>query len=84
MKTFSHFIVEKSIDDDSNLGSRKSLINYIAASLNRQANSNNSNDKNMMLMIAAITLLGLGDDATALTAARRMAQLAGSKANRKD
>ena len=84
MKSFTHFIVEKSIDDEAIGSTQKSLINYIAASLNRMANTDNPNEKGMLLLIASISLLGLGDDTTALTAARRMAQLAGSKANRKD
>jgi hypothetical protein len=84
MKSFTHFIVEKSIEDEAIGSTQKSLINYIAASLNRMANTDNPNEKGMLLLIASISLLGLGDDTTALTAARRMAQLAGSKANRKD
>ena len=76
MKKFSDFIVEEEIGDEpaSDDATKKSLINIIANNLNRLKTSDKADVKNMLMMIAALSLLNSKDNSgLALNTARRLA-----------
>jgi hypothetical protein len=76
MKKFSDFIVEEEIGDEpaSDDATKKSLINVIANNLNRYKTSDKGDVKNMLMMIAALSLLNSKDNSgLALNTARRLA-----------
>lgn len=76
MKKFSDFIVEEEIGDEPapDDATKKSLINIIANNLNRYKTSDKGDVKNMLMMIAALSLLNSKDSSgLALNTARRLA-----------
>jgi len=76
MKKFSDFIVEEEMGDEpaSDDATKKSLINIIANNLNRYKTSDKGDIKNMLMMIAALSLLNSKDNSgLALNTARRLA-----------
>jgi hypothetical protein len=76
MKKFSDFITEEEKDDESasDEGTRKSLINIIANNLNRLKTSDKADVKNMLMMIAALSLLNTKDTSgLTLNTARKLA-----------
>lgn len=76
MKKFSDFIVEEEMGDEpaSDDATKKSLINIIANNLNRYKTSDKGDIKNMLMMIAALSLLNSKDNSgLALNTARKLA-----------
>jgi hypothetical protein len=76
MKKFSDFIIEEEMGDEpaSDDATKKSLINIIANNLNRYKTSDKGDIKNMLMMIAALSLLNSKDNSgLALNTARRLA-----------
>jgi hypothetical protein len=76
MKKFSTFISEEEKEEEvaSDEGTRKSLINIIANNLNRLKTSDKADVKNMLMMIAALSLLNSKDNSgLALNTARKLA-----------
>lgn len=58
--------------------SNRSLISYITSNLQRVAQSKDSDPRKMLLLVAAISMIGIDDDA-AKDAARKLAQMQVSK-----
>lgn len=75
MKKFSDFAAEENDDEgQSDDATRKSLVNIIANNLNRYKTSDKGDVKNMLMMIAALSLLNSKDNSgLALNTARRLA-----------
>lgn len=75
MKTLNDFLKEE--DDDKTVDSRKSLIQFITANFYRLAQQQDlKNDRGMLLLIAAISMLSVDDDTQIVNTAKRLAQLA--------
>jgi hypothetical protein len=75
MKKFSDFAAEENDDEvQSDEATRKALVNIIANNLNRLKTSDKGDVKNMLMMIAALSLLNSKDNSgLALNTARKLA-----------
>lgn len=74
MKKFKEFEPK---DDDTESPTRDSVINIVANSLNRSGDKDN---KNVLMLIAAIGLLNLSKESNlALTVARKLASMGSRK-----
>lgn len=75
MKKFSDFAAEENDDEgQSDEATRKALVNIIANNLNRLKTSDKGDVKNMLMMIAALSLLNSKDNSgLALSTARKLA-----------
>ena len=80
MKKFSEFNEEASDEDNT----KKSVLNLIATSLNRQASSSSDKDtRSILMLIAALGMLNAKDDTgLSLSTARRLASGSGTKSNK--
>lgn len=80
MKKFSEFNEETSDEDNT----KKSVLNLIATSLNRQASSSSDKDtRSILMLIAALGMLNAKDDTgLSLSTARRLASGSGTKSNK--
>ena len=80
MKKFSEFKEEASDEDNT----KKSVLNLIATSLNRQASSSSEKDtRSILMLIAALGMLNAKDDTgLSLSTARRLASGSGTKSNK--
>lgn len=80
MKKFSDFTAEENDDEaQSDDATRKSLVNIIANNLNRLKTSDKGDVKNMLMMIAALSLLNSKDNSgLALNTARKLASTTGA------
>ena len=80
MKKFSEFNEEVSDEDNT----KKSVLNLIATSLNRQASSSSDKDnRSILMLIAALGMLNAKDDTgLSLSTARRLASGSGTKSNK--
>ena len=80
MKKFSEFKEEASDEDNT----KKSVLNLIATSLNRQASSSSDKDtRSILMLIAALGMLNAKDDTgLSLSTARRLASGSGTKSNK--
>lgn len=69
---------------ENNLDTKKTLAAYIANNLYRMGNSKSGyEDTAILLMMAAASIMNIGDDPQTLAAARRVAQMALTKQKRK-
>jgi len=83
MKKFSDFIVEEDDEAASDEATKKSLINIIANNLNRYKTSDKGDVKNMLMMIAALSLLNSKDNSgLALVTARKLASNVGTSSKK--
>lgn len=75
MKKFSDFTAEENDEEpQSDEATRKALVNIIANNLNRLKTSDKGDVKNMLMMIAALSLLNSKDNSgLALNTARKLA-----------
>lgn len=75
MENFDNFIVE---DDDSTASDvKKNTVNFIVSNFYRFINSGNEGDDRALLMlVAALSVLNTSDDSQAVQAARRLTQMA--------
>ena len=81
MKSLNDFLTEE--DDEKNVDSKKSLIQYITANFYRLAQQpDTKNDRGMLLLLAAISMLSVDDDAQSINLAKRLAQLALTQSNK--
>jgi hypothetical protein len=81
MKKFSEFNEEASDEDNT----KKSVLNLIATSLNRQASSSDKDKdtRSILMLIAALGMLNAKDDTgLSLSTARRLASGSGTKSNK--
>jgi hypothetical protein len=79
MKKFSEFNEEISDEDNT----KKSVLNLIATSLNRQASSSDKDTRSILMLIAALGMLNAKDDTgLSLSTARRLASGSGTKSNK--
>lgn len=83
MKTFNRFIHEAAIleatdtDVDTAADAKKQVVMQITTYLQRFGNQESGDVKGMLLLIAALNVLNSGgDDAYAISTAKRLAQLA--------
>lgn len=76
MKTLNNFIFEED-DDQQTKDPRKGLIQFITSNFYRFVQHPDlKDDRGMLLLIAAISLLNMGDDSQTINTAKRLAQLA--------
>ncbi len=76
MKSFSNFISEEDNDSAAD-DSVKGLQSIIVSHINRFASSDSkSNDRSLLLLNAALTMLATGSDPQSIAAAKRIVQLA--------
>lgn len=55
---------------------KDALVDYVLSNITKLANSNNKADhRQLIMLVAAISLLNLGDSSKIISAARRVAQL---------
>jgi len=79
MKKFSEFNEETSDEDNT----KKSVLNLIATSLNRQASSSDKDTRSILMLIAALGMLNAKDDTgLSLSTARRLASGSTTKSNK--
>jgi hypothetical protein len=79
MKKFSEFNEEAPDEDNT----KKSVLNLIATSLNRQASSSDKDTRSILMLIAALGMLNAKDDTgLSLSTARRLASGSGTKSNK--
>lgn len=79
MKKFSEFNEETSDEDNT----KKSVLNLIATSLNRQASSPDKDTRSILMLIAALGMLNAKDDTgLSLSTARRLASGSSIKSNK--
>lgn len=69
-------LIEEAEQDTSN----KNLIDYITSNIYRAVNSKNVDERKLLLLVAAISMLNVRDE-TAAAAARKIAQINISKKN---
>jgi hypothetical protein len=81
MKRFKDFIIEE--DDDTNLETKNALISFITSNLYRYINSDATDNKPLLMLIAALSILNTSNNTAALNTARRLATGAMQKASRK-
>lgn len=81
MKSLNDFLNEE--DDDKSLDSKKGLIQIITSNFYRLAQQQDSKqDRGMLLLVAALGMLNVGDDVQIINAAKRLAQLAVAQSNK--
>lgn len=71
MDTFSTFLEAK--NDEPDLTSKKAVVSFIASNLMRFVNKPDADDKGLILLVAALSVLNLGEDPTTINIARRLA-----------
>jgi len=81
MKRFKDFIIEE--DDDTSLETKNALVSFITSNLYRYINSDATDNKPLLMLIAALSVLNTSNSTTALNTARRLATGAMQKASRK-
>lgn len=82
MKSLSNFLIEED-DDIQGKDPRKALIQYITSNFYRFVQHPDIKDqRGMLLLIAAISLLNSGDETYTINAAKRLAQLALSQSGK--
>ena len=81
MKRFKDFIIEE--DDDTNLETKNALISFITSNLYRYINSDATDNKPLLMLIAALSIINTSNNTAALNTARRLATGAMQKASRK-
>lgn len=76
MKKFSQFCTEA--QDDTLMDTRKGVLNFITSNLYRFSNPDEKNNKALLMLVAALNVLNTAspDDTTAISTARRLAQMA--------
>jgi hypothetical protein len=75
MKNLNNFLIEE--DDETSIDSRRALVQFISSNFFRFVqNPDQKDDRGMLLLIAAISLLNMGDDLQTINTAKRLAQLA--------
>ncbi len=62
--------------DDQDLSSKKAIVSFIAANLMRFVNKPEGDDKGLIMLVAALSVLNMGEDATTINIARRLATAA--------
>ena len=84
MKTLNEFLTEAE-DDSTDLEiTKKSIILLISSNLSRFINKSDKEDvTSMMMLIAALQLVGIATDVQSLSVARRLAMTALSKSTKK-
>jgi hypothetical protein len=70
------------VDDTEDLSNKKALVAFIASNLAKFVQNPNDNSSSMLLLVAALSLLNLGDDQQTINTARRLAQLSLSKTSK--
>lgn len=81
MKNLSNFLHEE--DDDKSVDSRRNLIQFITSNFYRLAQQQDlKNDRGMLLLLAAISMLSVDDDTQIVNTAKRLAQLALTQAGK--
>lgn len=75
MKNLNDFLIED--EDETSVDSRRALVQFISSNFFRFVqNPDQKDDRGMLLLIAAISLLNMGDDLQTINTAKRLAQLA--------
>ncbi len=75
MKKFVDFHEEK--DDDTQADTKKGVLNFIVSNFYRFINSPDENDnKSLLMLVAALTMLNNSDQPNSVQTARRLAQMA--------
>lgn len=65
------------------LQNKQAIVDYVLSNITKLANSAKDGDQRQLIMlVAAISLLNLGDNAKVVSAARRVAQLSMIKAKK--
>lgn len=66
--------IEKLLEEVEDKDSKSSLINYITSNFYKTVNDKDGDQRKLLLLIAAISMLNVNDE-SALTAARKLAQM---------
>ena len=83
MKEATNYLIEKVMEDDSlPVADKKSLVNFIMSTAQRSANEDN--DRPLLLLIAALSMLNVADDAQVVSFARRLAQMSTNVKKKKE
>ena len=83
MKEETNYLIEKVMEDDSlPVADKKSLVNFIMSTAQRSANEDN--DRPLLLLIAALSMLNIADDAQVVSFARRLAQMSANVKKKKE
>ena len=83
MKEETNYLIEKVMEDDSlPVADKKSLVNFIMSTAQRSANEDN--DRPLLLLIAALSMLNVADDAQVVSFARRLAQMSTNVKKKKE
>lgn len=83
MKEVTNYLIEKVMEDDSmDMPDKKSLVNFIMSSAQRSVND--SNDRSLLLLIAALAMLNSADDSQVMSYARRLAQMSTNVKKKKE
>lgn len=83
MKEETNYLIEKVMEDDSlTMPDKKSLVNFIMSTAQRSANE--SDDRSLLLLIAALAMLNTADDAQVMSYARRLAQMSTNVKKKKE
>lgn len=82
MKSLNDFINEEDQEQDS-VDPRRQLIQMITSNFYRFINNpDHKDDRGLLFLIAAIGLLGIGNDSQTVNASKRLAQLALSRSGK--
>ncbi len=83
MKEATNYLIEKVMEDDSlPVTDKKSLVNFIMSTAQRSAKEDD--DRPLLLLIAALSMLNVADDAQVVSFARRLAQMSTNVKKKKE
>lgn len=72
------------MNSSNNLENKDAIVNYILSNITKVANSASGDDQRQLIMlVAAIALLNLGDSSKVISSARRVAQLSTIKSKKR-
>jgi hypothetical protein len=66
-------IFHEAKNDEPDLTSKKAIVSFIASNLMRFVNKPDADDRGLILLVAALSVLNLGEDSTTINIARRLA-----------
>ena len=62
--------------DEQDLSSKKAIVSFIAANLMRFVNKPDGDEKGLIMLVAALSVLNMGEDSATINIARRLATAA--------
>lgn len=67
---------ENNLHENEDLSNKKTLVNFIASNLVRLANRPDGDEKGLIMLVAALSILNTSDDQASINIARRLATAA--------